>query len=182
MLSRSPFWRVYFISLVQGQKEVLFFVFLCPPHFSRGCVSLLLSGAETKRKTALTAFNKLTNKNSCWCWDHLWGWTRRRLYFWQMFSCSRVHGHIYFSQSKHSECFLGCHVHSSSVERALGLACWLSGKASTCSCRRRRFSHWVRKILWRMKWRSALALLPGKSCGQRNPAGCSPYRSKLDTT
>ena len=37
------------------------FVLLCPPCFSRGYVSLLLSGAETKRKTALPAFNKLTN-------------------------------------------------------------------------------------------------------------------------
>ena len=84
-----------------------------------------------------------------------------------MFLCSRVHGHIYFSQSKHSEGFLGFQAHSSSVEHALGLTWWLSGKASTCACS---FLHWVRKMPWRTKRRSALALLPGKSRGQRNPA------------
>ena len=28
---------------------------------------------------------------------------------------------------------------------------WFSGKESSCQCRRRRFSPWVRKILWRRK-------------------------------
>ena len=33
-----------------------------------------------------------------------------------------------------------------------GLPCWLSGKESTCQCRRHGFDPWVRKILWRRKW------------------------------
>ena len=32
-----------------------------------------------------------------------------------------------------------------------GLLWWLSGKESTCQCRRHEFSPWVRKILWRRK-------------------------------
>ena len=37
----------------------------------------------------------------------------------------------------------------------IGLSRWLSGKESTCQCRRHRkygFSPWVRKIPWRRKW------------------------------
>ena len=33
-----------------------------------------------------------------------------------------------------------------------GLPCWLSGKESTCKCRRHGFDPWVRKIPWRRKW------------------------------
>ena len=32
-----------------------------------------------------------------------------------------------------------------------GLTRWLSGKESTCQCRRHRFDPWVRKISWRRK-------------------------------
>ena len=33
-----------------------------------------------------------------------------------------------------------------------GLPWWLSGKESTCQCRRHRFDPWSRKIPWRKKW------------------------------
>ena len=33
--------------------------------------------------------------------------------------------------------------------KLLGLPWWLSGKESTCQCRRHRFNPWVRKIPWR---------------------------------
>ena len=33
-----------------------------------------------------------------------------------------------------------------------GLPWWLSGKESTCQCRRHRFDSWVRKVPWRKKW------------------------------
>jgi len=32
-----------------------------------------------------------------------------------------------------------------------GLPCWLSGKESTCQCRRGGFNPWVGKISWRRK-------------------------------
>ena len=55
-----------------------------------------------------------------------------------------------------------------------GLPRWLSGKESTCQCRRCRrhgFSLWVGKIPWRMKWQLTLVFLPGKSYGQRSLMG-----------
>ena len=48
----------------------------------------------------------------------------------------------------------------------LWLPGWLSGKESTCQCRRhlrRRFDPWVGKIPWRRKWQSTPVFLPGKS-------------------
>ena len=60
---------------------------------------------------------------------------------------------------------------------------WLSGKKSTCQWRRSGFDPWIRKILWRRKWKPTPVFLPGKSCGQRNLAGNSPWGCKeLDTT
>ena len=44
---------------------------------------------------------------------------------------------------------------------------WLSGKESTCQCRRRDFDPWVRKISWRRKWQPTPVFLLGKSHGQR---------------
>ena len=44
--------------------------------------------------------------------------------------------------------------------------------ASQCRRHRRgRFNSWVRKMLWRRKWQPTPVLLPGKSHGQRSPAG-----------
>ena len=63
---------------------------------------------------------------------------------------------------------------------------WLSGKESTCQCKRLRrlgFNLWVEKISWRRKWQPTSVFLPGKSHGQRNLAGYSPGgRKKSDTT
>src|SRR5574337_155407 len=62
----------------------------------------------------------------------------------------------------------------------------LSGKDSTCQCRRRRrggFNPWVRKIPWRRKWQPTPVLLPGKSHGQSSLVGCSPRgHEESDTT
>ena len=47
---------------------------------------------------------------------------------------------------------------------------WLSGKKSTCQCRRLRrcrFDPWVMKIPWRRKWQPTPVFLPGKSHEQR---------------
>ena len=42
---------------------------------------------------------------------------------------------------------------------------------------------WVRKIPWRTKWQPAPVFLPGKSHGQRNLVGYSPWGCKeLDKT
>ena len=43
-----------------------------------------------------------------------------------------------------------------------------------------KFSHWVRKILWRRKWLPTPIFLPGEFHGQRNLVGCSPWgRTRL---
>ena len=55
---------------------------------------------------------------------------------------------------------------------------WLSGKESTCQCRRCRFDPWVRKTPWRRKRQPTSVLLPGKSHGQRRLAGYSPWGLK----
>ena len=52
-----------------------------------------------------------------------------------------------------------------------GLSWWLSGKESTCQCRRCRFDPWVKKTPWRSKWQPTPVFLPGKSHGQRSLVG-----------
>ena len=58
----------------------------------------------------------------------------------------------------------------------LGFCRWLSGKESTCQCRRRRrlkFDPWVGKILWRRKWQPTPVFLLGEFHGQRSLASYS---------
>ena len=57
--------------------------------------------------------------------------------------------------------------HSTPVIVPFPLPWWLSGKESTCQCRRGRFNPWVGKIPWRRKWQPTPAFLPGKSHEQR---------------
>ena len=66
----------------------------------------------------------------------------------------------------------------------IGLPNWLSGKESTCQCRRHGFDSWVRKIPWRRKWQPRIPVfLPGKAHGQKSLAGYSPWGSReSDTT
>ena len=55
---------------------------------------------------------------------------------------------------------------------------WRNGKESACQCRRHRrcrFDPWVRKIQWRRKWQPAPVFLSGKSHGQWNQVGYSPW-------
>ena len=64
-----------------------------------------------------------------------------------------------------------------------GLPRWLSGKESSCQCRRYKFNPWVRKIPWGRKWQPTSVFLPGKSHGWRTLAGYSPWDHKeSDTT
>ena len=44
----------------------------------------------------------------------------------------------------------------------------LSGKESTCQCKRCTFDPWVRKIPWRRKWQPTPVFLAGKFHGQRS--------------
>ena len=66
------------------------------------------------------------------------------------------------------------------------LPSWLSGKESTCHCRRysrHEFSPWIGKIPWRRKWQCTPVLLPGKSHEQKSLEGCSPWgHRESDTT
>ena len=68
----------------------------------------------------------------------------------------------------------------------LGLPRQLSGKESTCQCRRHRrcgFHLWVRKILWKRKWQLTPVFLPVRSHGQRSLSGYSPWgRKESDRT
>ena len=52
----------------------------------------------------------------------------------------------------------------------VGLPWWLSGKETTCQCRRCGFYSWVGKIPWRSKQQPTPVFLPGKSHGQRSLA------------
>ena len=61
---------------------------------------------------------------------------------------------------------------------SIGLPRWLSGKESTCQCRRHRFNPWVGKIPWRKKWPSIPVFLPGESNGQRSLVGYRPLICK----
>ena len=51
-----------------------------------------------------------------------------------------------------------------------GLPRWLSGKETTCQCKRYGFNPCVRKILWRRKGQPASVFLPEKSHGERSLA------------
>ena len=60
---------------------------------------------------------------------------------------------------------------------------WLSGKESTCQCRRRGFHSWTGKIPWRRTWQPTPVLLLGKSHGQRSLSANCPWSHKeSDTT
>ena len=59
-----------------------------------------------------------------------------------------------------------------------GLLWWPTGKEPTYQCRRHGFSPWVEKIVWRRKWQPTPGFLPGKSHGQRNLVGYSPWGRK----
>ena len=68
---------------------------------------------------------------------------------------------------------------------ALGASQWLSGRASTCYCRRHqrpRFDPWVRKIPWRRKWQPTPVFLPGHSHRKGNLAGYSLWGHKEQVT
>ena len=58
---------------------------------------------------------------------------------------------------------------------------WVSGKESTCQCRRHRklrLNSWVRKIPWRRKQQPNLVFLHGKFHEQRSLTGYSPWVAK----
>ena len=56
---------------------------------------------------------------------------------------------------------------------------WLSGKESTCQCRRHRFDSWSRNIPWNRKWQPTPAFLPGEPYGERNLAGYSLWGLRI---
>ena len=62
--------------------------------------------------------------------------------------------------------------------RVPGLSLWLSGKESTCQCRRHGSNPWVGKIPWRRKWQPTPVFLPGKSHGQRSLETMGSKKSK----
>ena len=85
-----------------------------------------------------------------------------------------------YTHNTHPMCVNVC------VYVCMGFPRWLSGKETTCQCRRCKrsgFYPWVGKISWSRKWQPTSVLLPGKSHGRRSLGGCSPWgRKELDTT
>ena len=59
-----------------------------------------------------------------------------------------------------------------------GLPWWLSGKESTCQCRRHRFDALVGKIPWRRKWKATSVYLLRKYHGQRSLMGYSLWECR----
>ena len=65
-----------------------------------------------------------------------------------------------------------------------GLPRWLSGKESSCQCRRHkrhRFDPWVRKLSCKKKCQPTPVFLPGKPHGQRSLAGSVRWMAKSQT-
>ena len=63
----------------------------------------------------------------------------------------------------------------------VGLTRALSGKESTCQCRRCKrhgFNPWVEKIPRSRKWQPTSVFLPGEFHGQRSLEGYSPWGGK----
>ena len=61
----------------------------------------------------------------------------------------------------------------------ISLPWWLSGKESTCQCRRHRFYLWSGKIPWRRKWQPAPVFLPGEFHRQRDLECYSPWAHRV---
>ena len=59
-----------------------------------------------------------------------------------------------------------------------GVPWWLSSKESACNAGDTGLDPWVRKIPWRREWQPTPVFLPGKSHGQRNLEGYSPWGLK----
>ena len=59
-----------------------------------------------------------------------------------------------------------------------GLPGWLSGKESSCQCRRCEFNPWVRKIFWRRKWQPTPVFLPKKIPWTEEPGRPQSMRSQ----
>ena len=62
-----------------------------------------------------------------------------------------------------------------------GLPWWLSGKESTCQCRRHRFDSWVRNIPGRRQWQPTPVFLPGGSPWAGEPGGLWSVESQSQT-
>ena len=59
-----------------------------------------------------------------------------------------------------------------------GLSWWLSGKESSCQCRRCGFDPSVEKNPWSRKWQPIPVFLSGKFHGQRSLEGYCPWHCK----
>ena len=64
------------------------------------------------------------------------------------------------------------------ITEYMGLPWWLSGRESSCQCRKLLFDPQIKKIPWRRKWQPTPVFLPRKSHGQRSLAGYSPWDRK----
>ena len=67
---------------------------------------------------------------------------------------------------------------SSSSRTIIGFPWWLSGKESTCQCRRCGFNPGLGRSPWRRKWQPTLVFLYRRCLGQRSLAGYSPWSRK----
>ena len=115
-------------------------------------------------------------------------WGRKKELLWQKIGCSKANWQeaidesycgLLFPRTIRSSLALG------PSAKNFGLLRWLSGKESTCPCRRHRrleFDHWNEEIPWSRKWQPTPVFLPEKFHGLRSLAGCSQWGHKeLDT-
>ena len=66
---------------------------------------------------------------------------------------------------------------------SFGFPRWVSGKESTCQCRKCGFDPWVEKIPWRRSWQPTPVFLPGESPWTEEPGGVQSWaHTDSDTT
>ena len=93
---------------------------------------------------------------------------------WNEAICSNMDG----PRDYHTEWIMSDRDKNHMIPLTSGLLRWLSGKESTCQCRRHRFDPWVGEFPWRRKWQLTSVFLPGKSWKQRSLVGYSPWGRK----
>ena len=99
----------------------------------------------------------------------------------QLISAGWINGTLKGKRNKDKKLLFSLHWVVPLASCVIGLPWWLSGKELTGQYRRCRFNPWIRKIPWSRKWQPTPVFLPGKSHGQRDWMGYSPWGCKSQT-
>ena len=88
---------------------------------------------------------------------------------------------FFFNHCTTWEALAIAHIHK--IRKGIRPPWWLSGKESTCQCRRHEFDPCSGTIPWRRQWQPTSVFLPEKSHGERSLVGYSPWGcEELDMT